>query len=210
MRTTVLLVRHGHVEGIDQPTFRGRLPLPLTALGLRQAARTGEYIPRIANLDVVYSSPLARCIATGTIIGAPLGLAPIPEPGLTDIDYGAWEGRVVADVARENAAEVSTWFRAPEEATIPGGETLRSLSDRVRAAMAGILEKNAGNTVVVVGHDSVNRVMLLHALGLPLSRYWHLGQSPGAVNRLEHADGDWTIHSVNETGHLVTDSVGVG
>ena len=92
-----------------------------------------------------------------------------------------------------DAAEVSTWFRAPEEATVPGGETLRSLSDRVRAAMAGIFGAERRKHLVVVGHDSVNRVMLLHALGCRYRDIWHLGQSPGAVNRLEHADGDWTI-----------------
>ncbi len=209
MEATVILVRHGHVEGIDQPMFRGRLDLPLTSLGRRQAELTCDYIRRIATLDAIYSSPLARCITTSSTIGGPLGLAPIPEQGLIDIDYGAWQGRVVSEVARESAAEVSLWFRAPEEAAIPGGETLRSLSDRVRAATAGILKKAAGNTVAIVGHDSVNRVILLHALGLRLSQFWQFGQSPGAVNRLEYAGEDWTIHSVNETAHLVIGKVAI-
>jgi phosphoserine phosphatase len=62
------------------------------------------------------------------------------------------------------------------------------------------------DTVVVVGHDSVNRVMLLHALGLPLSRYWRLGQHPCAINEIDFSGDDCAVLSMNETGHLKQDA----
>jgi probable phosphoglycerate mutase len=54
----------------------------------------------------------------------------------------------------------------------------------------------------VVGHDSVNRVILLHALDLPLSRYRRLGQEPCAINEIDFSDGEFTIRSINKTDHL--------
>jgi len=55
---------------------------------------------------------------------------------------------------------------------------------------------------VLVGHDSVNRVMLLHALGLPVSRYWRLEQNPCAINEIEFSADGFTVLSMNETYHL--------
>ncbi len=109
MRSTiVVLVRHGHVEGIDQPRFRGRMHLQLTAVGLRQAEQACEYVSMIAPcLRGIYSSPMTRCISTASIIGRPFGLAPNPEEGLTDLDYGAWQGRRVSAVERESPDAVS-------------------------------------------------------------------------------------------------------
>lgn len=203
MRVSVIVVRHGHVEGIEIPRFRGRMHLPLTATGLQQAEQSGEYVRRLApHPAAIYSSPLTRCITTASTIGNPLGLAPIPTEGLNDIDYGAWQGRLVTEVASEAPSEVAAWFETPAQATIPGGETLDALSIRTRASVADIVAKHAGDAVIIVAHDSVNRVILLQALGLPLDHYWRLGQSPGAVSRLEYVDGRWTIESLNETGHL--------
>jgi broad specificity phosphatase PhoE len=58
--------------------------------------------------------------------------------------------------------------------------------------------------VVLVGHDSVNRVLLLllFALELPLSRYWHLRQEPCCVNELLFDQGSFVIGSINQTQHL--------
>jgi phosphoserine phosphatase len=204
MRVTVIVVRHGHVEGIDIPRFRGRVHLSLAASGLQQAEQAGEYVRKLApHPSVIYTSPLTRCVTTAAIIGNPLGLAPVPREGLNDINYGSWQGRLVSDVTNEDPSTVAKWFKSPVEVEILGGETLLVLADRVRTTVGEIVSTNAGNAVVVVAHDSVNRTILLQALGLPLNHYWRLGQSPGAVNHLSYVDGEWTVESLNETAHLI-------
>jgi phosphoserine phosphatase len=55
---------------------------------------------------------------------------------------------------------------------------------------------------VLVGHDSVNRVLLLFALELPLSRYWHLRQDLCCVNELLFDNGLFVIASINQIQHL--------
>jgi len=67
-----------------------------------------------------------------------------------------------------------------------------------------ILSHHPDGTVILVGHDVVNRVFLLLALELPLSRFWRLGQDPCAVNWLSFTNAVWTVHSVNETAHLAS------
>jgi len=57
-------------------------------------------------------------------------------------------------------------------------------------------------TVVLVGHDSINRVLLLVALELPLSRYWQLRQDPCGISELLFDNDSFVICSINQTQHL--------
>jgi phosphoserine phosphatase len=200
--TTLLLVRHGHVEGISPERFHGRADLALTAEGRRQAEATARRVAETWRPAAVYSSPMRRCLATGSAIGAPFGLAPITHAGLNDIDYGKWQGLTPEEARRNWAEEVDTWYSHPDWATIPDGESLQDLLARTTAALREIVSRHPGDTVVLVGHDSVNRVILLHALGLPLSRYWRIRQHPCAINEIDAGAGSFTIVSVNQTDHL--------
>lgn len=200
--TTILLVRHGHVEGIAPVRFRGRAELPLSDLGRRQAAALGHYIAANFKPEAVYTSPLSRCRDTGAAIAGHFGLTGIVIDGLADIDYGAWQGLTPEEAARRWPREVAMWQSRPHFVEIPGGESLALLLARASAALHDILTRHPAGTLAVVAHESVNRILLLHALALPLSRYWHLGQEPCALNRLEFSNGEFLIGSMNETQHL--------
>jgi phosphoserine phosphatase len=66
----------------------------------------------------------------------------------------------------------------------------------------GFLRHHPDGTVVLVGHDSVNRALLLFALELPLSGYWRLRQDPCGINELLFDNGLFIIGSINQTQHL--------
>ena len=100
--TKILLVRHGHVEGIKPERFRGRADLPLTARGRVQAERVAQRIASAWNPQAVYTSPLARCVATSAAIASACGIPYAFMDDLIDIDYGAWQFRSLKDVEREN------------------------------------------------------------------------------------------------------------
>jgi broad specificity phosphatase PhoE len=200
--TKILLVRHGHVEGISPERFRGRAELPLTPEGERQARATAERIAASWRPVAVYSSPMGRCIATASAIGRPLGLAPVTIAGLNDIDYGKWQGLTPEEARRQWAGEVDLWYRHPDWAAIPSGESLHDVLARTAVVLRDVIRRHPDDTAVLVGHDSVNRVILLYALGLPLSRYWHIRQNPCAINEIEAAPGRFVIVSVNQTDHL--------
>jgi phosphoserine phosphatase len=200
--TKIILVRHGHVEGILPERFRGRADLELTPEGRQQAEATSRRIHASWVPAALYSSPLSRCRATAEAIGKPFGLTPKPLRGLIDIDYGEWQGLTPDEVAHRWPEPLATWYRAPHWAAIPGGESLQDVLTRAVAALREVIGRHPGNAVVLVGHDSVNRIILLHALDLPLSRYWRLGQDPCAINQIDFLDGSFTVQSVNETWHL--------
>jgi broad specificity phosphatase PhoE len=199
----IVLVRHGHVEGIDPPRFRGQTDFTLTVRGTRQAEMTRDLIAWLPRPIAVYASPLSRCMTTAGIIAQPLSLAVTPLPSFLDIDYGEWQGRSYQEVEQADPERFARWFDTPHLAVIPGGETLLELAGRVAETMRSIIARHSGETVLLVGHDTVNRVLLLLALDLPLSRLWHLRQDPCAVNLVTH-DGvhGWRVVSMNEASHL--------
>jgi broad specificity phosphatase PhoE len=200
--TRIILVRHGHVDWLMPERFRGRAELPLSSRGRRQAVVAAGYIAASWKPDAVYTSPLGRCRETGAAIAAPFRLEPQPIDGLSDIDYGEWQG-LTRDQAKEHwPDETELWFRVPHLAAIPGGETLAVVLSRASAALRDVLRHHPDQTVVLVGHDSVNRVLLLFTLELPLSRYWHLRQDPCGINELIFDNGSFVVGSINQTQHL--------
>src|SRR5438270_8764809 len=200
--TKLILVRHGHVEGISPERFRGRAELPLTELGRREAELTAAYIAASWRPAAIYTSPMSRCVDTGAAIGKPLGLARSARPGLNDIDYGDWQGLTADEACARWPGDLDTWYRHPDWAAIPGGETLQQVLARAVAALRDVIRRHPSDTVVLVSHDSVNRVLLLHALELPLSRYWRFKQNPCCINEIDFGPDGWVIHSINRTGHL--------
>jgi broad specificity phosphatase PhoE len=200
--TKIILTRHGHVEGITPERFRGRLDLPLTALGQQQIAATGRRINATWKIGAIYTSPMSRCVITGEAIARPSGLTVKPLAGLNDIDYGAWQGLTHDEAKTRWPVEFATWFRAPHLAQPPGGETLQDVLARAAAVLRIVTGDHPDDTVVLVGHDSVNRVILLHVLQLPLSRYWLFKQEPCTINELDLIDGAFSVRTINETYHL--------
>jgi broad specificity phosphatase PhoE len=200
--TKIILIRHGHVEGITPERFRGRAELPLTAQGLAQARAASGRVKSSWAVAAVYTSPMDRCLRTGQLIAEPFGLEALPVAAFNDIDYGEWQGLTPAEARARWPEEVELWYRRPDLARIAGGESLQDLLARAAAGLRLLVDRHPEETLVLVGHDSVNRVVLLHALDLALSRYWHLGQAPCAINQIEAARDGFSVRSVNETGHL--------
>jgi probable phosphoglycerate mutase len=200
--TELVLLRHGHVDWHDPERFRGRAELALSDLGRRQARAAALAVAATWKPDAVYTSPLGRCRETAAAVAAGLRRAVQPIAALADIDYGAWTGLTREEAAARWPDEVERWYRAPHLAAIPGGETLAALLARTSAALYDLLRRHPAETLVIVGHDSVNRVLLLQALELPLSRYWRLRQDPCGVSSLSFENDAFVVRSLNETGHL--------
>jgi phosphoserine phosphatase len=200
--TKIILTRHAHVEWITPERFRGRADLPLTEHGIEEARATSRRISATWRVTAVYASPMSRALHTGQIIAEPFSLDARSMDALNDIRYGGWQGLTPDEARARWSEEVELWYRRPDLVRIPGGESLQDLLARAADALRLLLDRHPEETVVLVGHDSVNRVILLHALELPLSRYWHLGQAPCAINQIEAARDRLFVRSLNETYHL--------
>jgi broad specificity phosphatase PhoE len=209
---TLVLVRHGHVEGIHPERFRGRIDLPLTELGRRQADAAARYIATRWPAASVYASPLARCMNTAKAIAAAQGISVQPLPQLVDIDYGKWQGRTRDEVKAAEPEQFRAWMEQPHLTVIEEAETLQDVQARLARALDHMRRAQPEGTVIAVGPDSTNRVFLTMVLGLSLASYWQLQQDPCAINVLRFGPFGCRVAAINETAHLAeirTDAGGI-
>lgn len=200
--TYILLTRHGHVEGITPPAFRGRRDLPLTALGREQARRLGTFLATRPKIAAIYTSPLQRCVDTGAAVAAATGVTATVLTALADIDYGDWTGKPHEAVERTDPARYAQWWSQPQLVRPPNGESLQELLARTADAVRDVVARHPDGRVVLIGHDSTNRALLLTLLDLPLSAFWRFEQSPCNLTDIDVSPSGVRVHSINETLHL--------
>jgi probable phosphoglycerate mutase len=167
--------------------------VPLTDRGREQARAAAELLAGI-EFDRVLTSGLPRTVETARIV-AP---AAVPEewPDLREIESGR-----LGDVPEDEleAAFVGAWRDVvPEDTPFLGGETIRSLLDRVLPAVDRLLADPGWDIVLAVLHGGVNRAILSHALTGERALLGNLEQSPACVNVLD-VGGDWVVRAVNHT-----------
>ena len=197
--TKILLVRHGHVEGIKPERFRGREPLQLTVRGAAEAAALAQRVAARWRPSQIYTSPMGRCVATAAAIAGATGTPSKTCEDLNDIDYGAWQFKTFTQAKADDPALFAAWVATPHLVRFPNGESLQDLAARTANALRYVLARHARDTIVIVGHDSVNRALLLQCLDLPLSAYWRFEQSPCCLNEIDVENGEVRIRRINET-----------
>ncbi|MGD0532280.1 MAG: histidine phosphatase family protein [Methyloceanibacter sp.] len=206
--TRILLVRHGHVEGIQPARFRGRADLCLTPRGLAEANALAQRIASAWQPSMIYTSPMMRCVATGKAIAMACRIEARILDELNDIDYGAWQFRTYDEIEEADPGLFAAWFATPHLIRFPDGESLQDLVARAADALRIVLGRHVSETIVLVGHDSVNRALLLQLLDQPLSVYWRVEQAPCCINEIEAVAGEIHILRLNDAGHL--DKLGIG
>jgi broad specificity phosphatase PhoE len=202
--TRIIVVRHGHVEGISPERFRGRRDVDLSDLGARQAQATAQRIAREWRPAAIYTSPLKRSLQTAAAIGAACHLAPLVLADLGDVDYGDWEWRTHEEVRTQWPALFEQWFSAPQLVRFPNGGSLQEIVAHTADVLRFVHARHERETVVVVGHSIVNRALLLQALDQPLSAYWRIGQDPCSVSEIEIVGPNTTVRRLNEPCPVAT------
>jgi molybdenum cofactor cytidylyltransferase len=189
----VYLARHARPEGPEDRRYRGQADLPLGAAGRERAHGLAGSLMTLtggACFDAVFASDLSRCLETAEIAaGADGCTSPVrTEPGLREIDVGLWEDLTWEEAKQRFPAEHAAREADLTSAPFPGGESFAGLRDRVLPAFERLLASSlaAGHRrVLVVAHKGVNRVILAHLQGIPLSHIFSIEQDYCAVTLLK-------------------------
>jgi probable phosphomutase (TIGR03848 family) len=184
---TVILVRHGRTTANTAGTLAGRLAgVQLDETGLAQAVRTGERLA-VVPVAAVVTSPLERCRQTARelVRARTERIALTTDRGITECDYGDWQGRAIKELAKEKLW--STVQTQPSAATFPGGESMTAMQARAVAAVrrrdAAIeAEHGAGAVWVAVSHGDIIKSVLADALGMHLDLFQRLHVDPASIS----------------------------
>jgi alpha-ribazole phosphatase len=191
----VYLLRHGDIGAQEQKRFIGQIDLPLSPRGREQALwwRNQWASQSFAR---VYCSELSRSLHTAELIVGDQSDCIEIRPQLREISLGEWEGLSVEEVNRRFPGEWRRRGSSIDEYRPPGGESFSDLSSRVTPLFDEI-EALAERPVLIVGHAGVNRVILCHALGIPLRNLFRLSQDYAGLNIFESTGGDLRLRKMN-------------
>ena len=201
----VLLVRHGETPWNAEGRYQGQTDIPLSPIGEEQARKLGARLADVATTRAV-ASPLSRARRTAELaLGAQRASMLTIDEGFSEIAHGDWEGKLAGEIAESDGERFASWRSAPESVLMPGpgGESLDHVLDRAWPALQrACADLGDGDTLLVVAHDAVNRVLLCRVLGIPLSKLWGFRQAPTTLNLLEGADVDHLeVVRLNDCSH---------
>jgi ribonuclease H / adenosylcobalamin/alpha-ribazole phosphatase len=199
--TVTVLLRHGQTPMSVQKRYAGRSDVPLTDVGVQQAAAAAKRLAS-AGLGVIVTSPLLRAAQTAQEVAAVTGAAVVTDEGFRETDFGAWEGLTFAEVRERWPAEVTAWLADPEVAP-PGGESFADVSLRVTAALHRVLAAREGQTVLIVSHVTPIKTLVTAALLAPPAALYRMHLDVAALSEIDwYADGPAVLRTFNDTGHL--------
>jgi probable phosphomutase (TIGR03848 family) len=200
---TVILVRHGHSTSNGSHTLAGRMPgVDLDDRGREQA---DAMVERIGTLPIraLVRSPLLRCERTLEPLAAALGMEPIVEERLTEVDYGEWTGRKIGDLFKEPLWGVVQ--AQPSAAVFPGGEGLAQVQARAVAAVREhdrrLHDEHGGDALwLACAHGDVIKAVVADALGIHLDGFQRITIDPASMSVIRYtAMRPFVVH-VNHTG----------
>ena len=149
----VWLVRHGATTAPPGAAI-GATDLPLSDEGQAQARQLAAGLAE-RPLVWVLSSNLKRAISTADAIAAPHHLVVERAHALREIDFGAWEGRSLADLWSEEPHAAKEWENDIRSTPPSFAESLACVQRRVEHFWRGIRQPDVGEVAVVAHRCSL-------------------------------------------------------
>ncbi len=196
-KTRIYLIRHGEVEGAASPRYNGQKDVALSPRGHEQYQAMAE---RLAGekITACYTSDLTRCAWGADLIASGFGIEPQPASDLRELNIGDWEGLTWRELMTRYPTEWQARLDDIVNYRVPNGENLMDVQARVIPKIKSIVADHPGEELLVVGHGGVNRVILLDAIGAPLSALFNIEQSYCCLNIIDYyADGKTVVKLLN-------------
>jgi alpha-ribazole phosphatase len=198
-KTRLHLIRHGEVANAGVPRYNGHTDVGLSERGVAMYHDLkGRFSDRA--ISACYVSDLQRCVIGARILGEHLGLEPVIHRELREMCVGVWEGKSWAELMAEYPDEWQARLDDIVNYRIDGGgENLLDVHGRVMPVIHSLVERHRGEEILVVAHGGVNRIILLDAIGAPLSCLFSIEQNYCCRNIIDYyEDGRAVVKLVNE------------
>jgi alpha-ribazole phosphatase len=182
--TIFWLLRHPEPEAKASGVCYGSLDVKLAETGIRQAhavAKTLQDVP----FATICTSPRRRCTEAAKILAIGRSCAVHEMESLQELDFGDFEGRRYDEIAALYPERYREWMERPTEVQFPGGESFPQMQARVLNAFTD-LRRHEGQSVAIVAHGGVTRIILADALGMAPANIFRIGQRYAAINRVRY------------------------
>lgn len=193
------LIRHGETEGESSIRLHGATDVALSDHGRAQMVRTAGELRR-KQFDMAFSSPLSRSRESAAIVAEPHVLGVNALEGFRELDFGEWEGLTYEEVLQRDPEGYALRQQQYYDFTYPGGESRRGFEARVRKATHDVV--GAAESIVLVLHKGVIKIVLSELLGSSLEDYRALPVDLGSIHVVELSTGEPRYTVRNHVHHL--------
>jgi broad specificity phosphatase PhoE len=180
LKARLILIRHGETDWNVKGRYQGQADPPLNQKGVAQARQLAPKL-RGVGLDALYSSPLRRALQTAQILAEALDIPLHTEPRLMEIHQGEWQTLLYTEIAARYPELFHRWQTEPWTVTIPGGENIAQVQERVYAAVDEILARQRGQCVGLV----------THRIPIALIKIRYQGLDPDLVRTIQPPNTYW-------------------
>ena len=196
--TRLFLLRHGEVERRYHRVFGGRIDMELSPFGHEQAHALADYLQRIP-FDVIYASPMKRVQQTLAELIENQNKRPVILNDLREVDFGVWTGLSWEQVKEQFNTSAFEWLDQLERGLISEAELIGHFRDRVDGAIRKIVEECSGQTVAVVCHGGVIRMILAILMELPLTKMAGFDIEYASLTIVDYLPGKTEVQLLNYT-----------
>ena len=179
--TRVWLIRHGEPCSESRGRCYGQLDIELSLEGRRQLQAVAGKLSE-EPICVIYSSPRRRALESASILAERLHCSVRTEEQFREIDFGDFEGKLYDDIAQEYPKIYRQWMEHPTETQFPNGESFVQMQTRVVDAAYKLYARHHGETIAIVSHGGVNRILLATVLGVSNTNIFRIVQRYAARN----------------------------
>ncbi|QYB05212.1 bifunctional RNase H/acid phosphatase [Rhodococcus sp. USK10] len=200
--TRMLLLRHGQTALSVDRRYSGRGNPALTEIGQAQANGAASRFAGNDGIAAVVSSPLGRAQQTAAAAAKVLGLPVTVHEGLTETDFGEWEGLTFREAADRDPELHRKWL-SDTSVRPPAGESFDEVRERIVKVRDDLTASYGGSTILVVTHVTPIKTLLQLALDAGPSLLYRLHLDLASLSIAEfYPDGGSSVRLVNDTSHL--------
>lgn len=171
----VYVIRHGETVWNAEGRIQGHRDSSLTSAGREHAEAMARRLQG-KGIQVLYTSSLGRALNTAGVLSERLGIDLQPRVQLRECGWGAWEGMTWEQLRRDFPRQMQRRQNNLFEFRPPGGESYKDGEARVRPFVNEIQGLHQGDTIAVVGHNMINRVLMRLLLGISFDEACQLRQ----------------------------------
>ncbi len=165
----IYVIRHGQTEPNTRLACIGRCDVPLNETGKRQAEELSQKLS--AKADAVYLSPLCRAYQTiEPYLLLHKDIQPKTAPEIIERDFGIWEDLNFKQIEEQEPVRYKEWQENYIEYTIPGGESLLEVQERVNLFLDRICPLHEDQTIFLITHLCTARHIIAQLLGLDVQK----------------------------------------
>lgn len=192
--TTLVLVRHGSTAHTAEKRFSGGVGSgdpSLSEEGIAQVRATAGLVETLApDATRLLASPVRRAVESASLVAERLALPVDTEPGVAEMEFGAWDGLTFAEVGERDPEGLRAWLGSLSVPPGGAGESILDVASRVRSTASRLVSDNPGQTLVLVSHVTPIKVLVAEALGAPLEAVYRMELSPASVSVISWWPGD--------------------